>query len=229
MKERGIALCNDLVLATLEDRKTKTRRVVTPQPKRIHAIYNDASLETERLFETGDQRIHCPHGAPGDRLYVKEGYRIIRDCTIEKIDGYKTIHCVTGCYKADQQLFEVLLTEREWGLFAARKYRYRGCPGRFMYKSLARIWLEIVSVRVERVQDITEEDAIAEGVEPIISGKELESFPPMVVPAAMYTAIVEEPHRTAFRSIWDKLNGKRGYDWDSNCWIWVIEYRRITL
>jgi len=95
-------------------------------------------------------------------------------------------------------------------------------PSIFMPKTAARIWLEVVSVRVERLQDITEEDAISEGI-----GKITQNY---------YGG---EPHRIkgnpkcyntakeAFKGLWNYLNLKRGYGWNANPWVWCVEFRRV--
>jgi hypothetical protein len=83
-------------------------------------------------------------------------------------------------------------------------------PSIHMPREAARICLEVKSVRVERLQDISEEDAKAEGVQP---EEELKTS---------YCS----PHREAFHRLWDSLNAKRGYGWDSNPWVWVIGFER---
>jgi hypothetical protein len=77
----------------------------------------------------------------------------------------------------------------------------------------SRINLEITDVRVERLQDITEDDAVAEGVQYFItSGKMTRS---------------EMSMRSAFADLWDSINFKRGYGWDTNPWVWVVEFKRL--
>ena len=75
MKEHPILFSGKMVRAILDDRKTRTRRVIKPQPKIIHALYSDASIATERIFRRAHQRIHCPYGQPGDHLWVRETWR----------------------------------------------------------------------------------------------------------------------------------------------------------
>ncbi len=83
-------------------------------------------------------------------------------------------------------------------------------PSIFMPKAAARIWLEVVSVRVERLQDITEEDAVKEGVK---------AYGPNNCSGTSA--------RIAFAELWDSLNEKRGYGWDTSPWVWVVEFRRV--
>ena len=80
-------------------------------------------------------------------------------------------------------------------------------PSIFMPRAASRITLKVTGVRVERLQDISEEDAQAEGVD----------FLPLA-PAAL-------THRTSYSGLWDKINGKK-HPWSSNPWVWCIEFRR---
>ena len=138
MSDKPMVLTKENVLATIEGRKKMTRRII----KGIHLDY----------IENTDIRHWAPFQV-GDRAYVKEGYQIT---------GHKATY-VRGNYLADNTEFRTYLSAEEYELFCNRKFPYRKTPGRFMYKSLARIFLPIVEVGVERVQDISESDAEAEG------------------------------------------------------------------
>ena len=167
MKERPIIMSTSMVSAILEGRKTMTRRVCQGQ-RELSNVY-DFQLD------------RCPYGVPGDRLWVRETWR--------NSSHYDGTPCV--CYKADNMC--------QCGKPAkvgvdAPYVTWR--PSIHMYKSWARIWLEIIAVRVERLQEITETDAMAEG---------LQGY---------------------FRAYWDSLNAKRGYPWESNPWVWVISFKR---
>jgi hypothetical protein len=80
----------------------------------------------------------------------------------------------------------------------------------FYAREAARIFLRVTGIRAERLQDISEEDAEREGVEPIY-GNDFAS---------------EKRHLPAFARLWDKLNAKRGEGWAQNPWVWVIEFER---
>lgn len=77
MKEHPILFSAPMVRAILAGRKTQTRRIVKPQPKVVHAIHGDASITSEKIFRSGDQRIHCPYGQSGDMLWVRETHALI--------------------------------------------------------------------------------------------------------------------------------------------------------
>ena len=81
-----------------------------------------------------------------------------------------------------------------------------------MPKTFTRIWLEVVGVRVERLQEISASDAVAEGIAPCVLHRGDTGEPVLAIPR--------------FRRIWDKINSKRGYSWDSNPFVWVVEFRR---
>lgn len=83
-------------------------------------------------------------------------------------------------------------------------------PSIHMPRWASRINLEITDIRVERLQEINEEDAKHEGVKRINAGD-----------------FGMETWSSAFRNLWDSINSKRGYGWDTNPWVWVIEFKRI--
>lgn len=89
-----------------------------------------------------------------------------------------------------------------------------------MPKTLARTILEITGVKAERLQSITEEDAEAEGVIPGDS--------PLGVYPSPRAARVKETYRAAYQKLWDRLNAKRGYSWDTDPWVWVVSFRDIS-
>jgi hypothetical protein len=90
----------------------------------------------------------------------------------------------------------------------------------FLPRKAARIFLEVKNVRVERVQEISPEDAEGEGVKPILTcGSKPELKNSVCVQNSCYVC--------AFKNLWDHLNAKRGYSWDSNPWVWVYEFMRV--
>ncbi len=136
----------------------------------------------------------CPYGLPGNRLWVRETWTPIPEA---KPSGY-----FTDPKWKDRVAFYAADNDRP--MWAGDKWR----PSIFMPRAASRITLEVVSIRVERVQSISEADAEAEGVDYIPSA-----------PAAL-------THRTSFARLWDKINGKRA-PWESNPWVWCITFKRI--
>jgi hypothetical protein len=111
----------------------------------------------------------------------------------------------------------------DWRYSSAGRLR----PGQFMPRWASRLTLEVTGVRVERLQDISEEDARAEGVEPYTPPHGNVS-PDQRVPGPGFNRarLGDQPHRLPFADLWDSINGKRA-PWSSNPWVWVVEFRRV--
>lgn len=193
---RPIVFTGAMVRAILADRKTQTRRVVKPQPD---SDINPVWLPEERLWQwaTKASRRACPYGQPGDRLWVKETWQDLQAMNIQAEHE--------AVYRA---------TDPDWESYAGWKWR----SPRFMPRWASRIDRELTGVRVERVQEISEQDAIAEGIFQHRDGKfqQAEGVGP-------YT---ENP-LLAFRWLWDALNANRGFSWQDNPWVWVNEFKRL--
>ena len=120
---------------------------------------------------------------------------------------------VTGNYLADNALFKVDLKEEEWQKFSKWKRQNSVKSSLFMFKSLSRIHLKIKDIRIERVQDISEKEAKAEGAKKdrvIGIGK-----------------IGQKSYKEGFAILWNSINFSRGYGWFKNPWIWVIKFELI--
>ena len=194
MKERPILMQTDMVKAILEERKANTRRTngldeVNDRPDIWCFIEEDAIWQF--VTQLGSVvNVKCPYGQVGDRLWVRETWavdRLYNDAKPIRIPANTEI-----------------IHKGELDMAFVGKWR----PSIFMPRWASRINLEITGVRVERLQDITEEDATAEGIEAI--------KPSM----CCYT------NRYCFEVLWDSLNAKRGYGWAVNPWVWVIEFKR---
>ena len=195
-REKGILFSPPMIRAILDGKKTQTRRVIKEQPPAETETFAwVARGKHNRWVAQADDRaisrwFLCPYGAPGDRLWVRESC-----CQLwfNRHDGWQTF------YKADDNPDYV--QEAAQGAWRSPIH---------MPRKYARILLEITSVRIERLQVISQSDAAAEGVD----------FIPLA-PAALY-------HRTAFAGLWDKINGKK-YPWSSNPFVWCISFRRIEV
>ena len=200
--EKPILFSGEMVLAILAGRKTQTRRVINPQPtsdltwanrgtKHGSKFYTD--IEALKKWMPHD----CPYGNWGDRLWVRETFRCVSVgeygvSSVEyKADGW--VVEIENTRKASDQWFEAYRPEEKWR------------PSIFLPRWASRIALEIVNVRVEQVQDISEKDAIAEGC----TG---ENFDMPV---------------SDFIWLWDQINASRGYGWDANPWVWVVEFKVV--
>jgi len=199
-RERSIIFSGPMVRAILAGRKTQTRRVLKPQP---------AGLVNGMPYYEGRDAAKlptCPYGKAGDKLWVREACYITKACE----DGAPLCDPVV-IYRADG-------CEDQPNGYVSR-------PSIHMPRWASRITLEVVSVRVERLQDISEANAEAEGVSRccpfgvcngggFIGGDE-NCRCADITPTQVFA------HR------WDSINGKRGYSWDSNPWVWAIEFRRV--
>jgi hypothetical protein len=195
MKERPILFSAPMVRAILEGRKTMTRRVIKPHP----TLFNGRAGGHDcgwPIDERG-RLVACPYGQPGDRLWVRETFQTLEDFAAKD----------ATYYRADGKKITALVDGDKYDL--SHKWR----PSIFMPRALSRITLEITSVRVERVQDISEADAIAEGC--IASNDDLTD------------GYFDIPARSFFEDLWDSINAKLGYGWDANPWVWVVEFKRV--
>ena len=203
MKERPILFSSEMVRAIIDGRKTQTRRVVKPQPA--------AGLP-------------CPYGAPGDRLWVRETFASFRaegQPVTPRDARYVVLRDGAQVY-ADGKTYPPLAAYAA-GAFDAIKWR----PSIHMPRWASRITLEVVSVRVERVQSITEEDARAEGVDwaaPHPYGERWDDD--REDPREVGYSTGGSFARDNFRRLWDSINGKRA-SWASNPWVWAVEFRRV--
>ena len=213
---RPILFSGEMVRAILDGRKTQTRRVIEPQPdgvtgdgtpwmKRTISRVDDTVsppviIETDKTRD-GEQickSIHCRYGGPGDGLWVRETYSATRD-------GVRVNRPEEG--------------DRIW---------YRADNDRPTWAS--RITLPITSIRAERVQDITDEDAIAEGIECVRYPVEPKRGVPGLAPTFRHYLNPDfnggrgVGPRHSYKTLWSSINANRGYGWDRNPWVWVIEW-----
>jgi hypothetical protein len=153
----------------------------------------------------------------GDHLWMLEPYQI--DGTYHE----PGLRRAWGYYSDDRDVFDLTLAQSEWDRWSDRKKPYRKTSSRFMYKSLARTWVEVIDVRVERVKDISEADAKAEGIETFWDGQQIwyknylgnRDF-------NGFTGAI-----ASFDSLWDSINAKRGLGCDVNPWVLVYEFKLI--
>lgn len=201
MKERPILFSAPMVRAILEARKTQTRRVVFKDDcQDCHQPWWCSGTH----WQDGDELLHCPYGVAGDHLWVRETFCV----GYEYAPGEFTALPFDGCERVRKTFYRA--TDDD----APDEPRRPWKPSIHMPRWASRITLEVVSVRVERLQDITEADAKAEGVEPYLSGE--------------YSLYLDSNERTNLARLWDSINAKRGFGWDANPWVWVIEFKQVT-
>ncbi|HFK1829500.1 TPA: hypothetical protein ACGW3C_000679 [Pseudomonas aeruginosa] len=220
MKERPILFNDQMVRAILDGRKTVTRRVMKPQPipsrrggHHWPCKVHQSMLHVERELQNGEGcwcglvEAACPYGQPGDRLWVRETWAA--DAQVDAIEPSDLSQGEPIWYPAD-------LSVRQTGCSMISKGRVR--PSIHMPRWACRILLEITAVRVERLQDISEEQALAEGVrsEPCDHTRQ----------ACADIGCWGDTAKGAFGFLWESLNGEGS--WAANPWVWVVEFKRVT-
>lgn len=212
MKERPILFSTDMVNALLDGRKTQTRRIIKPSfPSKqgliseVHSPWNHNESNVWQ-WQTGkanvnysDDERRCPYGMPGDVLWVREAFRKVakRNDVTGKI-SYHFIH-KAGFWNKDTKGWK---------------------PSIHMPKEACRIRLKITDVRVERLQDISVNDAIQEGYKKFRSGSR-----------NMTSSRIDQEHWEAgamawFIRLWKEINGDES--WNENPWLWVVEFEVIS-
>lgn len=203
MSERPILFSSEMVRAILAGRKTQTRRILRPQPHVTRLAGHDIPLwGPGKHASTSLQAkwlLCCPYGRPGSHLWVRETW-------LELDDDHRDRRGVRqAVYRAD--------TTSD-GDDIRRQYGYRWRPSIHMPRWASRLTLEVTSTRVERLQEITEEDARAEGVEAHLHDG--------------YDGTIdrERPARSNFERLWDHINGERA-PWATNPWVFVVGFRSL--
>ena len=198
INEKPILFSSEMVRAILDGRKTQTRRIVKPQPEPGKVKSPDIS---------------CPYGTIKDRLWVRETFSYYRAFGEKLADNPPVI------YRADEDncgQFPVFLDNQI--VYVNQRDLWK--PSIYMPRKASRINLEITNIRVERLQNITEEDAINEGVE-MLSG-----YNPENKFYKNYNSNSQHWFETAkqsFRSLWQSINGPES--WDKNPLVWAIEFK----
>ncbi len=160
----------------------------------VRAILDGRKRQTRRIMNPQPREgpvsawSRCPYGVEGDRLWVKEAIEVMP--------------IAFGSVVRSQFSADGTLTKAD-----AWPWKLRKLPGMFMPKGLCRLRLAITGVRIERLQAITEEDAAAEGVDPMV-----------VLPGDVVS------HVSGFAMLWDAINHDRA-PWDSNPWVWVVSFK----
>lgn len=240
-KEHPILFKPEMVRAILEGRKTMTRRVVKPQPENVE--YCCTCIKVKHFYIPKNPKplskyepthkvltIKCPYGQIGDHLWVREAWGIYQrsDCmpSGKPYDG-------AYIYRATDTIPDI----PDYAI--VKKFKWH--PSIHMPRKFSRVTLEITDIKVERIQDITEEDAIKEGIEgeeydqTIVlkdySNKDSKNkfdgqwFQSWSEDLGNYID-EDEICKISFHTLWDSLNGKK-YPWASNPWVWCLEFKKL--
>jgi hypothetical protein len=214
IKEKPISFSAPMIQALLEGRKSQTRRIIKPQREVkwfpdsenfnvknagwfAHIEENDTSHDQEW------RSIQCPYGGIGSRLYVKENIEAV---------GHNVMGQNLVRYAADERTLVAADSEQcEMVWLSPRRKR----NSRYMPRWASRILLEITDIRVQRVNEISAEDCIAEGCEDRCHGEYDFDYD------IRYTTHAQ----SNFRRLWDSIHGEGA--WLRNDWVWVLEFKRI--
>lgn len=204
MKERGILFSAPMVRALLAGTKTQTRRAIKWRSLHLGLNLQFSGLGVEARpggyvlqarsrtsFEDRSSLTTCPYGRPGDRLWVRESYADIGPRLTYRADLDDGAHCVV----------------KKW------------TPSIHMFRDDSRILLEIVAVRVERLNDCSADDALAEGIRRVGLGFERWHPDPADVE---HTGSTQDPV-LSYRGLWESINGAGS--WDANPWVWAVEFK----
>lgn len=201
--EKPILFSGPMVRAILDGRKTMTRRVITPQPE----MEMDGEILPDGTGGYGWEPVLPPWSKwpyqVGGRLWVRETWKLWEDPE----DGHDWV-----LYRAGGKMS---FPNEPYLDMPNNPFSDKWRPSIFMPRWASRITLEITNVRVERLQEITEEDAIKEGIE--LKILKIWRPPDEEIP---YT------RRDHFEALWDSIKGKT-HPWSSDPWVWVIEFKRI--
>lgn len=231
MKELPVLFTADNRAKVRRGDKTQTRRVIVPQP---------ISTEMCPVIIVGD--VYSPSGyswhsdmygnvylkaryAVGDHLWMLEPYQILRTWYNKKavegvyLDGDPTQP--DDPFSADGKA--ILFSDKEWERYSKRKWPHRKTSSRFMYKSLARTWVEVTDVRRERVRDISEADAKAEGIESHWDGSQM--WYKNYLGSCDFNGY--DGAIRSYETLWDSINKKRGFGRDVNPWVLVYGLKLI--
>ena len=232
MKERPILFSAPMIRALLAGKKTQTRRIakwrMRPGQEGLNlgfsgleaGLYSAGNAASGYVLRSRDGNacwndrtfpLHCPYGVPGDRLWVKETWTHDSDSDDEARAHHED--AMASCavfYRAD-------MTDQEAGIFT----RWR--PSIFMPRWASRITLENTEVRLQRLHDITEEDAEAEGVEFFDGMYEAADLHR----SARLAGCSHEDARAWFAWAWDHINGDRA-PWVTDPWVWAVSFPPVT-
>jgi hypothetical protein len=208
--------------------KSMTRRVVKPQPDKDDSCVNYCTVEGFQTFPEAAEEIWA-QTEKGESVQLKSKYQEgdilwVRETWCKQFDNTgDKIEYLTDWYNKNTKTAEIIDSHDRITIHCLNPYGFecpRWKPSIHMPREAARIFLEVKNVRIERVQDITEDDAKSEGVEEHGIFNDFDGYE--------HIAVGLTTPRQEFCGLWDTLNAKKGYSWERNPWVWVIEFMRTA-
>ena len=208
---KPIIFSTPMVQAILDGRKTQTRRIIKPQPPQFVDYFEKRGDGFKAYMVPGepcDYPLVKPKYQPGDILWVRETWATVSSGIIEYKATY--IEPYTGSTEIDH---------------IGKKITWQ--PSIHMPREAARIFLRVTNVRVERLQEISVQDAKDEGIKVHANGCADGLAYGCYNGDDCIKNICQQPIKH-FQTLWDSINAKRGYGWDTNPWVWVVEFEHMS-
>ncbi|WP_407609269.1 hypothetical protein [Klebsiella aerogenes] len=239
MKERGMIFNGEMVRAILDGRKTQTRRIIAPQPaddieRGIFPNPEAIGWKSSLRHKHGSTTAHfCHYGKPGDRIWVRETFACLGNedgCAIDWNDNL-----VKGGGPDAARIYRASCEQKpgNYGLWSipddaswkphTDEMQFEGVwvPSIHMPRWASRILLEITDVRVERLNAISEEDAMREGIDADRLSESQDNYDCI----ADHNMTGRPTAKGYFSELWQSIYGEES--WKANPWVWVIEFKRI--
>jgi len=212
MADRPISFSPPMIRALIDGRKTQTRRVLKPRGADLwqHATTGEW-FERHGVHGSTSSPVKAPY-APGDRLWVREAWR-----TERAFDAYRP-RDLPWIERPDLPIFYEATPNGDLSPLGNQWGRKR--PGRFMPRLASRLTLIVENVRVQRVQEISRDDAVAEGLHRLkASGRYV------INPGDQYCGVASHDPREVYGWYWDHLNAARGFAWEASPWVVALTFR----
>lgn len=220
MKEHPILFSGPMVQAILSGQKTVTRRAMKVQPQLLGKLWQvygagwSAGMSSVTAVPGHSLATKCPYGQVGDRLWVRESFADLHGTGVE--------HRPAPAGPLQRYAYAADSPPGSYADDARKSYGIKWKPSIHMPRTACRILLEVTAVRVERLQDISEQQALAEGID----RDELADAQGRYDMVADHNFSGRPTAAGAFRDLWAAINGMES--WDANPWVWVVEFKRVT-
>lgn len=228
MDSKPILFSEEMVKAILDGQKTMTRRILkagfdahSMSFQSLHQ-YQEKNLSTQAYFidkyDSGLLGTKCPYGKIGDELWVRENHKIYINFDSQIYVGFSGDDKF-DVYNVRDISFQTMEKINNRSL---KKNEWHSCPSIHLYKEFSRIKLVITDIRVEKIQDITNDDAKAEGASNMLSMADFDLLKGIDPNYVIKRPFLE--YQFGFLALWAKINGVKS--WTDNPYVWVISFKK---